>query len=511
LASDSLAFNAVSLPDTVEDVITSRIDRLAPPQQLILKVASVIGRTFLFVLLHDIHPVEADKPNLPGHLNLLAQLDITQLDKPEPDLTYTFKHVITREVAYNLMLFDQRRELHRSVAEWFEHTYADDLPAFYPLLAYHWSQAIGNRPGGSTPVTKALDYLEKAGEQALRSYANQEAVRFFSEAIAISKTSLDQPRQTTRRSTLDGEVRKRGENGSPGLRSPGSSAPLRQSRWERQLGEAYLGLGQLAESRAHLEQAVALLGWPQPTRRVRHVTNLLGQILQQVSHRLWPANLTRNSPETKDAHLEVARIYERLGEIYYWSNETLPAIYAALRTLNLAEQVGPSPELARAYANMCLVAGFASLRSLAESYSRRAQEAAAQSVQHQPALVWVLELTGVYAIGIGQWVKAHDSLGQAALIAQHLQHRRRWEECMTALSDVFFFQGKFADSSKLWPEVYASARRRGDTQAQSWGLAGQLRNVLAKSSGSISRPARNMMYSSPTVPNKIMLASRSRR
>jgi tetratricopeptide (TPR) repeat protein len=245
------------------------------------------------------------------------------------------------------------------------------------------------------------------------------------------------------------------------------------------LGEAYLGLGQLAESRAHLEQAVALLGWPQPTRRVRHVTNLLGQILQQVSHRLWPANLTRNSPETKDAHLEVARIYERLGEIYYWSNETLPAIYAALRTLNLAEQVGPSPELARAYANMCLVAGFASLRSLAESYSRRAQEAAAQSVQHQPALVWVLELTGVYAIGIGQWVKAHDSLGQAALIAQHLQHRRRWEECMTALSDVFFFQGKFADSSKLWPEVYASARRRGDTQAQSWGLAGQLRNVLA--------------------------------
>lgn len=259
---------------------------------------------------------------------------------------------------------------------------------------------------------------------------------------------------------------------------PRSSALLRRSRWERQLGEAYLGLGQLAESREHLERAVALLGWSQPRQRFKQAASLLGQLWQQLSHRLWPVNLVDTDPERQSVLLEAARTYERLGEIHYWSNETLPAIYAALRTLNLAERAGPSPELARAYANMCLVAGFASLRSLAEAYSRRAQ-AVAQEAQHHPALAWVLELTGVYAIGVGQWAKAGDTLRQGALVAQQLEDRRRWEECTTALGDNSFFQGKFAESLKMWPDVLASARRRGDTQAQSWGLAGQLRSLLA--------------------------------
>lgn len=466
LASEAETFGAISLPNTVEEVITTRIDRLNPPQQLILKVASVIGRTFPVELLRDIHPIETDKPYLPTHLNTLTQLDITRLDTPPPDLAYTFKHAITRDVAYNLMLFDQRRELHRAVAEWFEHTYTSDLQPFYPLLAHHWSQVVGSRRSGSIAVAKAIDYLEKAGEQALRGYANQEAVRFLDEAISLAKL------YSGGHEPLKGD-----SNGS----SKNVSRPpthLRRSRWERQLGEAYLGLGQLAESREHLEQAVAMLGWPQPDQRVRHVTSLLGQVLQQISHRLWPVHLVQADPNRQAVLLEAVRTYERLGEIYYWSNQTLPAIYAALCTLNLAERAGPTPELARAYANMCLVAGFASLRSLAESYSRRAQ-AAARNAQHHPALAWVLELTGVYAIGVGQWAKARDTLRQGALVAHHLEDHRRWEECATALSEVSFFQGRFAESLKLWPDIYASARRRGDAQAQSWGLAGQLRSLLA--------------------------------
>ncbi|MCL4295883.1 MAG: AAA family ATPase [Anaerolineae bacterium] len=469
LASETNAFSELSLPDTVEEVITSRIDHLSPPQQLILKIASVIGRTFLVELLRDIHPIEADKPQLPAQLTVLAHLDITRLDTPEPHLAYTFKHAITQEVTYNLMLFDQRRELHRAVAEWFERTYTGNLLPFYPLLAYHWSQAIGSRFNGAS-AAKAIDYLEKAGEQALRSYANQEAVRFLGQAVAISESRFNMRRGGR---GLPARSARREEQGRDI-----SSAPLRRSRWERQLGEAYLGLGQLAESREHLERAVALLGWPQPKQQFKQITSLLGQLLQQISHRLWPANLAHTDPERQSVLLEAARTYERLGEIHYWSNETFPAIYAAVRTLNLAERAGPSPELARAYANMCLVAGFAALRSLADAYSRRAL-AVAQEVQHHPALAWVVELTGVYAIGVGQWVKANETLRQGARVAQQLEDRRRWEECTTALGDISFFQGKFAESLSMWPEVLASARRRGDTQAQSWGLAGQLRSLLA--------------------------------
>ncbi|NJN99294.1 MAG: AAA family ATPase, partial [Anaerolineales bacterium] len=220
LVSEMGAFDSVILPDTVEEVITSRIDRLNPSQQIILKVASVIGRTFLVELLRDIHPNQAEKPRLPTHLGKLAQLDITQLDHPEPDLTYTFKHAITREVAYNLMLFDQRRDLHRAVAEWVEHTYAADLPPFYALLAHHWSQALGTWSNGSGSVTKAIDYLEKAGEQALRGYANQEAVRFLGEAVVISETHFESKQGRRGAGAQGGEV-----SSAPLL--PRSPAPLR--------------------------------------------------------------------------------------------------------------------------------------------------------------------------------------------------------------------------------------------------------------------------------------------
>jgi tetratricopeptide (TPR) repeat protein len=161
---------------------------------------------------------------LRGFLDDLQRHDFTVLDTPEPDLAYLFKHVVTQEVAYSLLLSAQRRQLHRAVAEWYEQTQAEDPSPLYPLLAYHWGRA--------EEPTRTLAYLELAGEQALRVGAYQEAVELLTEALSRS-----------------------------GAVQPAPEA-LRQARWHRQLGDAYEGLGRLPESRQHAERAVALLGWP---------------------------------------------------------------------------------------------------------------------------------------------------------------------------------------------------------------------------------------------------------
>ncbi|MEP7200281.1 MAG: hypothetical protein ABI874_10710, partial [Chloroflexota bacterium] len=173
---------AVALPDTVQGVIISRIDRLLPQQQLTLKVASTIGTNFGVQMLRDIHPIDDDKPRLENYLRALERVDLTLLDAPEPNLTYAFKHIITRDVAYNLMLFAQRRQLHRAVAEWHERTAADDLSPYYPLLAYHWTMA------GVT--VKALDYLEKASLQAYSNGLTKEATTLGLEAARLLGVSL---------------------------------------------------------------------------------------------------------------------------------------------------------------------------------------------------------------------------------------------------------------------------------------------------------------------------------
>ena len=178
-----------------------------------------------------------------------------------------------------------------------------------------------------------------------------------------------------------------------------------------------------------------------------------------------------------------------MGEVAYWSNETVPTMYAAVQTLNLAERAAPSPELVRAYASMGLSAGFASLHWLALCTAGRLT-AAAQKLHNQPAQIWVLEITGVYALGAGRWAQAEEALRQAVITSDQLQDRRRWQECQAALNEVAYFQARFNDSLAGWPALYASASRRDDDQARSWGLAGQLRCLLALGQAGSAQAAR---------------------
>ncbi|MCX7840338.1 MAG: AAA family ATPase, partial [Anaerolineae bacterium] len=113
---------AHTLPDTLHGLILSRIDRLPPERQFVLKVAAVIGRAFAFAPLHHVVAkyVTMIAESLKAHLTALTQADFTFLESLEPELTYLFKHIITQEAAYQTLLFAQRRELHRAVAEWYE-------------------------------------------------------------------------------------------------------------------------------------------------------------------------------------------------------------------------------------------------------------------------------------------------------------------------------------------------------------------------------------------------------
>ncbi len=175
----------ISFPARVEDIITSRIDLLSPPHQLALKVASVIGRIFTYQTLRDIHPVPEDIPHLMEYLDMLSKVDLTPIESPEPDLAYMFKHIITQEVAYNLMLFKQRRRLHQAIAEWFEGRHADDLSNHYSTLAYHWNKVAEGQDADPAIISKAVDYLFKAANQASQNYANAEAAAHFKNALTL--------------------------------------------------------------------------------------------------------------------------------------------------------------------------------------------------------------------------------------------------------------------------------------------------------------------------------------
>jgi class 3 adenylate cyclase/tetratricopeptide (TPR) repeat protein len=439
-AEDS-AVDLLNFSNTIQGVITSRIDRLPPPHILTLKVASVIGRVFACQTVQAVYPVDADRAQVGAYLHDLADVDITPLETAAPELTYHFKHIITQEVVYHLMASAQRQQLHRATATWYEQTHTADASAYYPTLAYHWKAA--------QVADKAMNYYARAGEQALHHHANQEAVRFFSDALHLT----DDPHLA--------------------MRVP----MVQQACWHRQLGTAYYELGNLSASRAHVEQALRLQGYRLPTSSRTTLMSLLGHIGRQCVHRLWPGGRAVASALGSEHQLEAARAYALLGEILYFTADTLLGVTCVISSLNLAEMAGPSPELARAYANTCIAASVIPLHRLARLYSRLAQHTALQSEQ-VAAQVHVGNYTAVYAVGVGHWAKAEALLTAAATAAAQIGDQRQWITSQAILAVLRHYQSEFTQAVELNHTVYDAAVRSDNLVQQGWGLYSQAENYV---------------------------------
>ncbi|HLV37162.1 MAG TPA: AAA family ATPase, partial [Spirillospora sp.] len=422
-----------SLPDSVfaggmQNVIQRRLDHLPADAHPLLQFAAVAGRQIDLLLLSHFAP-EMDLSRWLTTCSNTAVLEVR-------DDRWRFAHDKFREVLLNNLSPEQRQQLHRRVAEAIETVYHDQLDERYAVLAHHWSQA--------QVASNAIVYLEKAGAQALANFANEEALRYFGAALRLAdEANLN----------LD---------------------PMIRARWLRQIGQAYWGIGNLAALRENVEGALQLHNRPIPTGRSQLGLALLRQVGVQLAHRLRPQAATRRNQETV---LEIIRAYKLLGQAYFFLNEANLTIYVTLQQLNLAEHMPPTPELAEAYVNMCLVAGLIPMHSLARTYEKRGIEVAEQ-LKDMNIIGLVTSVVSLYHMGIGQWQTARDYIQRSTTNAEATGDRRLWESVSGVRALVNAFQGRFDEAIAVFREVYESSRRSGNTQTYLWGMLGQAENLL---------------------------------
>jgi class 3 adenylate cyclase/tetratricopeptide (TPR) repeat protein len=166
--------NSLPIPSTVRDVLTARMDRLDEQSRDLLKVASVIGRTFLHRILMRVASPAAD---MDATLSHLQELQLLRHRFRGGESEYLFNHALVQEAAYDSLLPPKRRELHLKVAHSIEQIFNERLSEFYGMLAYHYSQAEDRE--------KTEEFLIKAGEEALRSAAPDEALHYYEEALRL--------------------------------------------------------------------------------------------------------------------------------------------------------------------------------------------------------------------------------------------------------------------------------------------------------------------------------------
>jgi predicted ATPase len=129
----------------------ARLDRLAPVKEL-AQLAACIGREFSYEMLAKVSPLSDS--SLRGALSQLAEAELIFARGSPPEATYTFKHALVQDTAYDSLLKSKRIQLHAQIAEVLERDFPERAANEPELLAFHFTQAgLSERavPTGSKP------------------------------------------------------------------------------------------------------------------------------------------------------------------------------------------------------------------------------------------------------------------------------------------------------------------------------------------------------------------------
>jgi hypothetical protein len=198
----------------LQQSLMARLDRLGSARD-VAHIDSVIGRGFSYGLLRAVAGM--DDVLLQAALEKLADADIVLVQGLPPASDYRFKHTLIQDVAYENLLKSRRQVLHRRVAETLCDQFADMAAAEPEVLAHHFSQA------GLTDA--AIEWLGKAGDQAVRRSAFQEAISHFGKAIEMAEKSGD--------STAGRRLKLQTGYGQAMLWSKGYTAPETEAAFKR--------------------------------------------------------------------------------------------------------------------------------------------------------------------------------------------------------------------------------------------------------------------------------------
>ena len=302
---------AIPVPDTVEEVLTARIDRLPEGAKSLLQLGAVIGREFGWELLREVSGLP--EREFTTHLTALTDAELLYLRGLPPQTTYLFKHAFTQEAAYRSLLTTQRQELHHRVAVTLEALFPDRLEEHSGQLAYHYVEAAQDQE-----VDKAIEYAVRAGERNMSLPAYTEAVRFYQMALDMlpRQTPLNEQQHCTLLLALGEAQRKAGDlvQAQDTFQRAADSA--------RQLGSAE----HLARAALEFEQTT-YRGWLPMAPAVR----LLQEALQQL--------------QETDSALR-ARTLGSLSRAILFTGAQQTAIEHAQQAIEVARRVGDAGVLA---------------------------------------------------------------------------------------------------------------------------------------------------------------------
>ena len=250
---------SVIIPETIQDVLMARIDKLDEETKNLLKVASVIGRNFFYRILAG---VAKDIKDIDKKLDYLKNVQLIREGKRMGEIEYLFKHGLTQETTYESILLNKRKEIHLKVAGSIESVFQDRLHNFYGILAYHYSNGEN--------LDKAEEYLIKAGEEALKSSASSEAINLYQEGLKLYLTKYGDAADSDK-----------------------------LAMFEKNIALAFFNKGQNANALEYFDKVLKRLGERSSKNKIIIIFKLISDILNLIKNLYFPSKKTKRIPGIK--------------------------------------------------------------------------------------------------------------------------------------------------------------------------------------------------------------------
>jgi len=376
----------VGVPDTMHGIIMARLDRLGDDGKRTVQLASVIGRQFMHRLLERL---AGHTGRLDGLLRDLKALEIIYEQGLLQEPAYVFKHAVIQDVAYNSLLRERRRELHRAVGEAIEELYADRLGEHYEELAHHFVNGEA--------WDKALEYLVRSGDRARAGFANQAALDFYSKALEAARHLSPPP------------------------------SPLQLAAIHRGRGEVWRMITRYDESIAEYERLLELA-------RAGGDQHMEGEALVELALSHWLTFSTPHVPHAKryaeealtmaertgDEHV-LARAMSYLGLVNQIDGELRDGDRKLARSLEISERLGLPQMVAQ---NLVWLGAHANWRAefdAAMPFLRRAEEVAA-SVHDGFNELFAVAFICLPQVALGEFAEARATIERGLRRSRELQN-----------------------------------------------------------------------------------------
>ncbi len=438
----------LSIPGTIQGVIVARVDRLDDDVKQVLKVASVIGRNFLYRVLDALD--DAGKA-LDVHLAGLQQLELIRERRRQPELEFLFTHALVQEATYDSILVERRRKLHLEVATAIETLFPDRLDEFAGILAHHFTAA--------EEWERAQHYLFRAGDQAGRMAGDAEALARYRQAI-------------------DAYARAYGDRWDP----------FDRAVLERKVGEAVFGRGDFDTALDHFTRALDLLGAPYPTRpklRRQIVTELARQMLRHPLGR----RLGSYRPGPVDRVLEErCRLYYLMGWMDLHRDQEQLTLDVLLG-LNVAEQGAGAPYVVRSAMGVGIMFDILGQPGTAARYHAWTRSMAEEldhpvaRADHATGLAW-------HHIYAGRLADAYDAAHESGRWYAAAGQIHNWGGGVGGAMHVERYQGALAAMRTDATKVLRAGEETGDAMLRGWGNQGLA--FAARVSGDVDAAAEQV-------------------